>query len=225
MEQNELATINVESNLAIANDKVLDNMTKATEFLPRLQLMTSNSKACKSEKVPVNQFALVQGEDYKVLGRNVDVLVIAMRTKALDISDEENIITIYDPKADEAGNPSGEFKRIMEKSENPESGCMFGPEFLIWVSGVGKFATFFLGSKSQRREAAAIRGLLKQPCTLSPAYIEGKKFQWYVPRGTVCSTPISPMPTMEEVMKELESFLNPTESSVEHAPSTGERAR
>lgn len=183
------------------------------DFLPRLQLMTGTSEKCKAGEFPVNNYALVEGQNFTDLGKNVDVAILSWRPKALEIG--EVIISRYDPK-------DSEFQRIMEKSNTPKSGCMFGPEFLIYVGSVGRFATFFCSSKSARREAPNIKNLMVGLGTLGSQKIEKGKYTWYSPQVRACSTPLAEMPTVVELQEQVEKFNNPQESEVERVDDSGE---
>jgi hypothetical protein len=197
------------------DDKAFDATSAGGKYLPRLQLMTSNSEKCKCGEFPINSYALVIGETYHDLGKEVDCLVIAWRPKAIEMGDA--VITIHD-------HTDPEYARIVAKSEEKDSGCMHGPEFLMWVPSKEKFATFFLGSKSGRKEAPAIRALLRQAATLKSKKIETPKYTWYAPQATPCSTPFK-MPEMSDVMIEVEKFNNPPKSEVEKAPEAPAEGR
>jgi hypothetical protein len=185
---------------------------KSSSFLPRVQLMSSASTKCKQGEFPVNHYALVSGSEFNDLGAEVDVLVLGWRPKALEIDDE--IITVYNPK-------DPEFQRIQERSEEKDSGCMWGYEFLLWAGEVGRFATFFMGSKSARREAPNVRGLINRAATLRSKFIETKKYSWQAPQVVACSTPMR-MPSRSQLETELEKFNNPPQSSVERVESEGD---
>lgn len=175
------------------------------DFLPRLQLMTANSAKCKAGEFPTNHYALVASQDYNDLGKNVDVLLVTWRPKALEIG--ENIVSSFDPSSET-------FQEIQRKAQQPNSGCMYGPEFLVYVPNHG-FATFFMGSKSARRESASVKALLKQPVTLSSRLIKTKSYSWFAASCSSCSTPLSEMPSRDELLEQVEAFNNPKESDTE----------
>ena len=187
------------------DDKMFADATKIGDYLPRVQLMTSASEKCKKNEFPVNHYALIQGQNYIDLGAEADVAVIDWRPKAIEIGDE--IISVFDSK-------DPEFERIQLKSDEKDSGCMFGPEFLIWVPTHKQFATFFMGSKSSRREAPAVKALIQKAATLKSHFIETKKFSWQSPTITVCSTPFD-LPEEEDLVKNLTKFKNPPKQEVE----------
>lgn len=174
-------------------------------FLPRLQLFIANSAPVKKDKIPMNHYGLVTGKDQiEDLGREVDVLLICYRVRAIDTSDTDNIRASSEINSDL-------FKEIQNKSDNEEnSGCMYGPEFLFYVPKVQKFATTLFGSKSARNEARNTFTYKGKPCTLKSKLIETKKFSWQAMLTTACSTPFD-IPTKEEIVEVATNFLNPKE--------------
>jgi hypothetical protein len=202
------------TNVQKFNDKDFD-VLRSGSYLPRLQLMTSNSEKCKAGEFPINHYALVQDQSHADLGLSVDVLVIAWRPKAMSIGDQ--VVSAYD-------HESELFKSIQEKAEQPNSGSMWGYEYLIWLPGVKKFSTFFMGSKSARREAPQVKARLGKAATLSSKKIETSSFTWFAPKCSDCSTPFE-MPEREAFAHEVERFNNPVKTEVEVAPVSATRAQ
>lgn len=183
-------------------------VSKSSDFLPRVQLFGGNSDACKKGLIPIAHYGLVRGkEQIEDLGKDVDVLSVAWRPKAMSISDDGNVLTVFKPD-----NP--EFKKIMARSELPNSGCMYGPEYLIWVPSRRVFGTFFMSSKTARREAPNMQALLKRPATLKAKYIETKSFSWHGPVVSICSTPFD-LPDPGEMLEVVQKFVSPPETDVE----------
>lgn len=209
------------NDLALPNTQkhdlsVFSEITKSGDYLPRLQLMTAASDKCKSGEFPINHYALIRDQAFQDLGTSVDTLIVAWRPKALEIGEE--VISVYDHK-------SPEFARIATKSAEPNSGCMFGPEFLVYVPAIKDFATLFCGGKSTRREAQNINALLTKPATLKSRLVETKKYKWQTMAVTSCSTPFD-LPDIEKLKQVVEKFNNPPQSTVEVAADEGEeRAR
>jgi len=217
-EENAMIPAEVAGGLAKYDDSVFKETTKSGDYLPRLQLMTSASDKCKSGEFPINHYALIRDQNYDDVGEAVDLLVVTWRPKALEIGDE--VISVFDPE-------SPEFKRIQEKSGEKDSGCMYGPEYLVYLPSAKVFATFFCGSKSARREAPTIQNKLGKPATLKAKKIETKKYTWYAPSCTACSTPFE-TPDIEDLKKAVEKFNNPpanTVEVVEEGEGEEERAR
>jgi len=204
-------------------DDVFKATAQASAWLPRVQLCIANSSVCQNDDFPVNHYALVRGKTHVDLGENCDVQIIAWRPKALEIGDP--IVTVYDPKIID-GQPTGEFARIANRSNTEQnSGCMYGPEFLIWVPMLKEFATFFMGSLSARMEADNIRTKLGQSMTLTSEKRSNKKFSWRTPIGSACSTPLDNFPSDEQFAAEVEKFNNPPEKNVEVAEETKDSKR
>lgn len=223
MSEQPLATAFDNVPLAKKDDQLFDAVVSATQYLPRLQLMIANSDPCKQGEFPVNHYALVKDQTVTDLGESVDILLIDFRPKALELG--EQVISIFDPKLDENNKPTGEFARIANKSFETDSGCMFGPEFLVWIPQVKQFATFFMGSKSSRREAPNLKARLQKAATLKSKKIETQRYSWFAPVCFDCSTPFA-APSTEELTNVLHKFNNPPERVIESVEDEGDdRAR
>jgi len=184
-------------------------------FMPRIQLMTSRSKACEAGDFPINHYALVKGKTPVDLGEDVDCLVIAWRPKAIRM--DEDFLAVYDPQDEE-------FKKIAAASSEPNSGCMYGPEFLVYLPEEEEYTTFFLGSKSARNEAPNLKSQIGKAATLSSQKIQTKKFTWFAPKVTQCSSPFT-VPDMESIKEAADKFNNPPANEVETVDEGEERAR
>lgn len=198
---------------ALAKEDQFDETMKSSSFLPRLQLFGGTSDAVKEEKVRQGVFGVVESKDnINDLGKEVNCLPLAWRFKAMMIADGE-VISSYD-------STSPQFEKIKLDSDTQDSGCMWGAEFLLWLPDIG-FVTYFLSSKSSRREAKPLRGLIGQAATLKVELVATKKFKWHAPKVTACSAPFSTLPDMDKMKKELERFHNPeTGPKTESAPET-----
>lgn len=202
------------------DDKQLAAVSSSGDFLPRLQLFGSNSDACKKSQIGIAHYGLVTGKDtIEDLGKEVDVIIIGGRPKALRICDDGTIITKFDPNDDE-------FKKIMDDSNVANSGCMYGPEFVVFVPAAARFATFFMSSKTARRQAGAVHARLRKAATLKAEFIETKKYSWHGPVCVPCSTPLA-APAPEDIAAAVKKFMSAKESSIETAPeaAAGGRAR
>lgn len=191
----------------------------ASGFLPRLQLFGSSSDAVKEAKIQVAHWGVVRAKDQlEDMGKEVDILVIAGRAKALDISGEK-AVTSYD-RLSEA------FKDIATRSAKQNSKCMFGPEFLVWVPAAKTYATLFLCSPTARRETRPLHARLGKAATCKAQLIEGKSFKWHGPVFVPCTTPFD-IPPVDEITTEAKKFLSPDDKGPELATTEGggERAR
>lgn len=187
-----------------------------SSFLPRLMLYGSNSDPVKVGTVDTG-YSLVEGKDnFTYLGREVNILVISRRPKALSINGD-TIISNHNIHSEE-------FQQIKNRADNePDSGCMYGPEFLVWVPALSKFATFLMGSKTARNEAPKLFGLLRKPATLKTKLYENSKFKWHGPQVSKCSTPFD-MPAPDDLIEKVHDFNNPKDSEVETVESDASKS-
>ena len=198
-----------------STDDAFNQLAGSASFLPRVMLMGGNSKLVQTGDMTPGCYALIKGsnDNFVDLGREFNFLALAWRPKAMDVSDTEDVVSVYD-------NESEDFKAIVVKSATSDSGCMYGPEFLIWVPEQG-FATFFMSSKTSRREAPNLLPIAKigGAATLKSQLIKTKKFNWHGPVVTSCTEPFAALPDAEEVSLQLKAFNNPPERQVEKAPT------
>lgn len=192
-----------------------------TSIYARVQLMGFNSELVKSGKFPGGHFALVINKDAQDIGESFEALPLAWRPKAMSVANNE-IKIFYD-------HTIQDFKDIVEQAEEPNSGCMYGPEFLLYLPEKDIVATYFLSNKSARYIAEVLRGYLKksQPVTFSVHFVKGKKFSWHAPKVNECSAAIVIAAGIESVQKDIEKFLNPDEHEelIAESVNTTERAR
>ena len=222
--ENPLVTMDDNALVAAGSDELFEAIKSSQAYLPRLQLMTANSEKCKSGEFPINHYARVHDSDFRDLGATVDVLIIAFRPLAIETTVEGDVITCLDPKVVD-GKPTGNFARIQKEADKPGmNGCMYGPQFLVWVPSAQEFMTYYMASKTARRASSQVKARMKDSATLGSQKIEGKEFTWYGPTCQACSTPFE-MPTAEEVQEAVQPFLNPPEPEVTVADAGEEGTR
>lgn len=187
-------------------------------FHPRLQLFTSNSEQVKDGSVPLANFGLIVGKDAKpkVLGTSVPVVPLAWRAKAMFVKSDPPL-TYHNPQ-------SQEFKDIRASADrDSNSGNMYGPEFLMWIPSEKTFATFFMGSKTARNEAPAIRSMLPTAegrlrlGVLTAKFIKTKDYSWHGPVFTPSAQSFEE-PPVDVLEQTVADFLNPQDSVVKQAP-------
>jgi len=229
---NELAPFKV--NLpAVTKEQLnaLDEVAKGSEFLPRIQLITKG-KYVDTGKIKPGRWGvpLPGGDDIDDLGESIDVVPWAVRPKALDVADKDAIVSVY-----ETSDP--EFQRIKNAPKN--TGCMWGPSFLVLERSTGKLYELYFGNKSGRQEAGKLKPFLPteenggqaSPATLNIRYVKMPEYGWHVPVVTKCSEPFDPKAvqvTPDQLIEEREKFLNPekgAEKVSEEEQTTQERAR
>jgi len=215
MADKDLVTLPKASVPDTTRDELFKKTVTSGDYLPRLQLMTSNSEIVKDGKFKMNHYALVKDQNYTDLGDQIDVLLIEWRPKAIEI--EEQILAVYDPD-------DTEFQRIQVESGKKDTGCMYGPEFLVWIPKAEEFATFFMGSKSSRRESSNVRALLKKAGTLKSKKITTPQYTWYTPIIEKCASAFD-VPEQDLIIEQWEKFTNPPKSEVEKAPDDDGKSR
>lgn len=192
------------------NPATMVGLMQSSKYLPRLQLMTSMSKQCKAGEFPINHYALAQDSSLQDLGTDVNVMLIAARLKAVEFGDE--VISVFDPKLVD-NKPTGEFLRIMDKSEIKDSNCMWGTEFLVYIPQCKCLAGLFFGSKTSRRDVPSAMLRLSKAATLKSKKIETKKYEYFSLAILPCSETI--VVEVAGLDEEVERFLNPPASVVE----------
>lgn len=198
------------------NKDAFSKVSKASAYLERIQLLGGNSGIVKRGQFPMNHYGLAKNKDnFEDLGEEFDGLVLSWRPKAMEIGKE--ILSLYDPE-------DSEFDRIVQMSEVQNSGCMYGPEYLIWLPKQEKFATLFCSSKTLRRASDDIQDRLGKYATFSVNIIDNGKYVWPGPVIEDCTTP-HPLPEMERVKEEIDKFVNPPKNEVEKAEASDSGGR
>lgn len=203
-----------------ATDDVFGAIAQGSQFLPRLQLFTMSSNEVKNGAHHlINQYAVVRGKDNIVaVGKEVPCFPLSWRPKAVQFCKDGSVLSKYvkdDP----------EFKRIAELSQTSNSGCMYGPEFLLWLPDAKCFVTFFMGSVSSRIEAPNMKSKLdeQRAALLTSTTLSNKKGTWQAPVIKGNSTPFE-VPDGEVIRAEVVKFQNPPKDEVE-AATGDQRAR
>jgi hypothetical protein len=210
----------------IGSNAQFADLVKTVDCLGRLHLYTKG-KAVNRGLVQTGRYGIPESDDEVTdLGDAIDLLPLARRPKAIDMTDSEGVIVSYDPD-------TAEFKRIAATSLEKESHCMFGPSYLIYERSTGRFLEFFCGNKSSRIEAknlylyfsltqtdidakAArgedVSGLVPHgplPATLRSRLVEKGTYSWHIPVVVKCEKAFTP-PPMDRIVKEIASFLRIT---------------
>jgi hypothetical protein len=245
MSKNELSVLNelfsgenALSTQSIDDLKALDAMSSSVSFLRRIQLYSKGKSNASGTLVGAGNFGVPESSDKITdLGNSIDVLVIARKAKAIDMSDTSNIIVTND-------TTSAEFKRIVDLADNTrDSGCAYGPTYLIYERSSNSFYEFFCGNKSARYASSAINSFLPvtqamidagvtneseprfaKPMTLKSEYIKKDRYEWFAPKAEECLTPID-LPSADVLRSEIERFMKVETPDVEVAENTSARKR
>ena len=104
----------------VGSDGTFNELAKSGDYLGRLQLYTKGKAIDKGLIRPGHYGIPESADDIVDLGDTIDIIPLARRPKAIDMSDKEAIIVCHDHESDE-------FKRIAAQSLEKESHCMYGP--------------------------------------------------------------------------------------------------
>jgi hypothetical protein len=202
----------------IGSDEQFLALAKGTEYLRRLQLYTKGKAVNRKLVEPGNYGIAIDEDTVDDLGDQIDIIPLARRPKAIDMTDDEAIIVSYNPDSDE-------FKRIAAQSMEAESHCMYGPSFLVFERETASFLEFFCGNKSCRAEAKKIYSYLRLsqadidakaargvdtcdlvphgplPLTLRSRLVEKGTYSWHVPVATNCLEEFSNLPRVERIIR------------------------
>lgn len=244
-ENNALVALNLDQlpSVQLGSDEDFAEIAKSSDFLGRLQLYTKG-KAINKGLVRPGHYGIPESDEVVIdLGDTIDILPLARRPKAIDMSDKD-VIVVYDVK-------SAEFQRIQQQSAEKESHCMYGPSFLVYERGNGRFLEYFCGTKSARGEAkklfsylplteGSIKAMAERgedvtglaphgpiPVTLKSKLVEKGSYSWHVPVVVKCSNPFTKLPKQEVLVREIQRFLTiqGDQSEAVQQPETKRRAR
>jgi hypothetical protein len=243
---NDLMTLDLNQLPAtqLGSDQAFDETAKGSDFLGRLQLFSKQTEVTEG-LIGAGRYGVKESAtEITDLGASCDVLPLARRHKAVDMSDREAIVANYNPE-------SAEYQRIVATSAGKNSGCMHGISFLVFERKTGRFLEFYCGSESARRAAKQLYPYLPltaadlaakraanvdttglephgpQPITLKCDLIKKQDFKWHVPLVNKCSTPFTNLPSMERIVKEITKFLTVKDDGIEtvDASTAGQRVR
>lgn len=226
MSENELIIqVPQSEQLPIEFQEAWENLVKAGDFIPRIQLYGSNSNAVKKELIQQGRYGYPKsGEEIIDLGKEVSCIPLAWAFKAMLFnSNDDPPIVENDPRTEM-------FAKIKAQAdEGGLTGCAYGIEFLLYLpqaSGeVQNFVTLFLNSPSSRREAPNFKALIGRAATLKVRLAQNKKGTWHVPQITTCSSPLESVPSQDEVDAKIEQFKNPPKSQNEVASDSEVQAQ
>jgi len=203
----------------------LDSLSKSagkSDFTRRVKLFVAGKNVDLDQIKKGNFGFFASKEDLVDLGQSMDVLVIARKAKAVDLSDTSNVIVENDVN-------SPEFQRIMADADVKDSGCSFGPCYLLYERTTDTFLEFFCGNKTARYESSVINSYLPtadhgpKPMTLGRELIEKGRFSWFGPKASDCITPFSTLPEADRLVAKVEDFLKPEGGFVSAPAADGER--
>ena len=188
------------------------SVSKNKEYLPRLKLCGSQAGECQRGLVGIGHYALIKSrEDVEDIGDDFDVIVLAGRAKAVQLSDPP--IQSFDPEC-------ALFKDLQEESTKKDSEAMYGPEFLVYIPDLQVYATFFLCNPTGRRCAPDVSARMNSGANFGSRLIETKKYKWHGPVIKDCGAPLE-VPELDMITEVATKFLNEKDSKVEVAEEGG----
>ena len=196
----------------IGTDDQFAELAKGGDYIGRMQLYTK-SKANMKGLVPSGHYGIPESDDEIIdLGQTVDLLPLARRPKAIDMTDMEALVISYDMESDE-------FKRIAAKSAESDSHCQYGPSFLVYEIKLFPSLPPTQSHIDPTAAAGNAGGGLKPhgpiPVTLKTKVAENRKGTWHVPVVVMCGSPFAKLPSQEVIVREITKFLTIKDNGVE----------
>ena len=199
--------------------KSVESLAGSADYLPRIQMLSGRSNIVAEGKFPANHYAMISGDTYIDLGENPTFFILDCHPKALDMSDTDNIVAIYDDK-------DPKFQEIADRSFGQDSGCVYGPEYLAYDPQTQKFATFMFGSKSARNVVGQVHQLFKQekPVQFGSKFVKKGKFPFQAITAEEGAMTFD-SPTKEDCVKAIEKFRKMEDVVIPEAAKTDTKAR
>jgi len=201
-----------------ANREVFKSEIRSAGFLPYIKLYGSNSGEVKEGTISRGHYGLTENQVLIDLGEEVVAIPVSWRWKAVRIIGQV-FETFYNPE-----NP--EYQKVKEKSSEKDSGCMYGPEFLLWLPTQKKFVVYHMNNASARNEADNVESSMGKAILLKWRLAKNAKYKWEAPQILASSTPIAQenLPDHAELTRIAEKFANPTDTDVKSVDATAAAA-
>jgi hypothetical protein len=185
-------------------------------FMPRIQLMASNSRIVQNGHSKMGHYCIVVGKDTlrQDLGDTFHALVLGWRPKAMDFTEKAK--HFFDPK--EEG-----FRTCEQRCDAGQKKYVYGPEYLVYLPDLDLVCAFHWNTKSMRMRAAEMKSLIGKAATFKSEIAENSDGRWPVPCPSLCVVklplPESGSPDAIElwtrIAVEQKKFANPPKSAVE----------
>jgi len=227
-------------SVQVGSDEDFDSLASATNFLQRLELK-SKGVLIDMKVVEPGSYCVPKGNnEADDLGNKIDLIVLAKKPKAIDMSDTDAVVVSYERESEV-------FTDIEERAAGVNSHCMYGATFLVFERSTRKCYEFFCGTASLRRcigEISAAMTVTEEdikrrglkgvephgPITLNlgSKIVKNKQGNtWFVPVITPSSNPIQlDEKEFANVVKEITKFTTLDEGGPEKVKTqTSGRAR
>ncbi len=197
---------------------LLADMSKRGDYLARLQLCGSSSDLVKDDKIAKGNYAYITSKEAFIdLGPAVDVMPFVWRALALDMK-ENPPLSVYDER-------SPIFARIMEDSKPGKNlKCTWGPQFLVWIPKIEKFAALHLGSATNRPCGTMLDELKNKGATLTWRKCSNDEHKWEGIVVNPCTTPFS-IPDLGVLKAAIDKFNLEATAKAPEAAETKKRDR
>lgn len=201
------------------------------KFLPNLKFLANDMCGeVKAKKAKAGHWCLVEGDTVTDLGESIVCIPFVRLDKAIDNNPDDAIVAF--------GVETEEYVRIADEvdADGYDSGCMYGPCFLMYCVDLERFVSCWLYSKSARNEGDNISVFLPvakeheteecparpaRPATLgarevtsTPKNAKGEKgkksYTYNVPTTEECTSELQlegDPPTPEELVAECNKFV------------------
>ena len=217
----------------IGTDDQFAELAKGGDYIGRMQLYTK-SKANMKGLIPQGHYGIPESDEEIIdLGTSVDLLPLARRPKAIDMTDMEALVISYDMESEEFKRIAGQVRRVrFALPVRPHrSSSTSGAPAASWSSSAAtsraasRRRSSFPSCRSPRRTSTPRRrpamtvGDLKPhgpiPVTLKVKVAENRKGTWHVPVVVMCSTPFTRLPSDDVIVREINKFLTVKDNGVE----------
>lgn len=195
MSQISIPGINI-SDLIVGGDS-LDTIATNT-ILPSLRINALNSEDSASGAIPPGSWVLVNNKSKQPLGKQIDVLPLAVRPMGIDMSGQ-NTTVVHDAN-------SQAYKEIVNKALQSPPGqlksAMYGPQFLMVCNG--QLVTLFCANQSMMGIYTNLKASILTWVSLTSELTKAKKGTFFAPIFGQCLNP----PALEETFaKSLETHM------------------
>jgi len=235
MAKNEIATIDdvfTNGTIVIPNQTTEDlkevaSLSKGAKYLGRIQLYSAKTDAVAEGIIPVGHYGIPASKtEIQDLGPTIDVMVIARRAKALDMSDKSAVVANYDVKSEI-------FQSIQQRADDrslKNSNCIYGPTYLIYERSTSEFYEYFCSSASARissgnfnvflpvTQAMIDGGFTKETAprgpkamTMEVEFIKKPTWSNHLPKVSECVTKFKTLPKQEDLIKQITRFFKDEE--------------
>lgn len=186
-------------------------------FLPRFQLFGGQSNEVKEGKIDIAHFGVLTfGIDVpNDLGKTALISPLCWRSKAMWLKASPKPTSYFNRDSEKFK----EYRALADK--DGKLGYVYGPEFLVVVSGVGLCA-FFLNSKTLRNLATKLNAFCPTESSpnfknvlCTPQLIKNEEHSWHAPVFAPSDQELQNVPSSEVIHAAMQNFLAPQDQPEE----------